>query len=152
MPINWNRSQPAPLALWRLVSANFPQARNLGIFNRRNIAGTNTPSLHAEGRALDIGLRVTDPSEKLVADQLFQAFMDLGAQIGLQEVIWNRRIWSARRPVPHAHTGSNPHTDHIHVGFTRAASQSLEFPILAVRVAIIRTGLEELSAANRTYA
>lgn len=60
MAINWNRAQPAPLALWHLVSANLPQARNLGIFVRRNIAGTNRPSLHSEGRALDIGLRASN--------------------------------------------------------------------------------------------
>lgn len=31
-------------------------------------------------------------------------------------VVWNRQIWSrSRRWVPRAYTGSNPHTDHIHV-------------------------------------
>ena len=50
--MSWDHAQPAPLALWKLVHANFPQTRNLGIYNARNIAGTNTPSLHAEGRAL----------------------------------------------------------------------------------------------------
>ena len=152
MAINWNRSQPAPLALWRLVSANFPQARNLGIFNARNIAGTNRPSLHAEGRALDIGLRVSDGTEEMIGDELFRAFVDLGSSIGLEEVIWDRQIWSSRRSVVHPYTGANPHTDHVHVGFTRAQSQQIGFPVLSVRIASIRTGLEDLNRAFQNYA
>lgn len=152
MAINWNRAQPAPLSLWQLVSANFPQARNLGIFNRRNIAGTTTPSLHAEGRAIDIGLKVSNSTEKTIGDQLFMAFTDLGSQIGLQEVIWNRQIWSDRRTAVHRYTGANPHIDHVHVGFTRVGSQRLDLTLLSFRIASIRTGLEELNAAFQRYA
>lgn len=152
MAVSWNHAQPAPLALWRLVSANFPQARNLGIFNPRNIAGTNRPSLHAEGRALDIGLNVSDGTEKTIGDELFRAFVELASSIGFEEVIWNRQIWSSRRPVVHPHTGADPHTNHIHVGFTRAASQQIGFPVLSLMIAAIRTGLEELNSAFQNYA
>ena len=147
MAINWNGPQPSPLALWRLARINFPQVRNLGIYVRRNIAGTNSPSLHSEGRAIDLGLLVSNPTEKLIGSQIFQAFADLGAQIGLQEVIWNRQIWSEHRPQVRAYTGANPHIDHVHVGFTRDGSQSSDLPLVSLRFAIIRTGLEELSAA-----
>ena len=152
MATNWNGPQPAPLAVWRLATVNFPQVRNLGIYVRRNIAGTATPSLHSEGRAIDLGLNVSDPTEKLIGNQLFQAFVDLGQQTGIQEVIWNRQIWSDLRPNVRAYTGANPHSDHVHVGFTRTGSQSSNLPLLALRFAIIRTGLEELSAAYRNKA
>jgi hypothetical protein len=54
--INWKKAQPAPFVLWHWVAVSFPVTRNLGIYSNRNVAGTNTPSAHAEGRALDIGL------------------------------------------------------------------------------------------------
>src|SRR5947209_3262117 len=113
--INWKQAQPAPLALWRLVHANFPETRNLGIFNDRNVAGTNIKSAHAEGRALDIGLKVSKPSQKRLGDGLFQALFETGTHMGLDHVIWNHRIWSREKGGPRAYHGVNPHTDHIHV-------------------------------------
>ena len=144
-PRQWNGPQPAPRALWNLVHANFPQTRFDGIYNPRNIAGTNIPSLHAEGRALDIGLKVTVPIEKTIGDGLFEMFVDLAGQMGIQEVIWNRQIWSTRRPVVHHYTGHDPHTGHIHAGFTRDASQRTLMPnALLIRIAVLRTGLEDI--------
>ena len=149
----WNGPQPAPRALWDIIHANFPQARFDGIYNPRNIAGTNTRSLHAEGRALDIGLSVGNPTEKTIGDSLFQIFVDTAAQAGFQEIIWNRQIWSSAHPNIHHYTGQNPHTDHVHVGFTRQASQQTSMPgILLIRIAMLRTGLEDLSNALSTYA
>jgi hypothetical protein len=144
----WNGPQPAPKALWTLIHANFPQTRFDGIYNPRNIAGTNTPSLHAEGRALDIGLDVRKPAEKMIGDGLFKIFVDVAVQTGLEEVIWNRQIWSTRNPHIHPYTGHSPHTDHVHVGFTRQASQQTTFPgILLIKIAQLRTGIEDLSRA-----
>jgi len=31
--INWNKEQPAPRAVWDLISSRFPNVRNLGIYN-----------------------------------------------------------------------------------------------------------------------
>lgn len=149
----WNGPQPAPKALWQLIHANFPQSRNDGIYNDRNIAGTQTKSLHAEGRALDIGLDVTNASDKLVADRLFDAFIDSAVEIGLQEIIWNRQIWSSAKPSVHVYTGHDPHTGHIHVGFTREASQQTMFPqSFLVRIGILRTGLDEITQSMRNLA
>jgi hypothetical protein len=47
-------------------------------------------------------------------------------RFGIQELIWNRHIWTSERAdedwrdynVP---AGGSPHTDHIHVGLTRRA-------------------------------
>lgn len=91
---------------------------------------------------------MSNPTQKVIGDQLFQAFVDLGPQMGLQEVIWNRQIWSTGVPHVHHYTGKNPHTDHVHVGFTRAGSQNTSFPLLMIRIAQIRTGLEELAGAG----
>jgi hypothetical protein len=148
--IDWNRPQPAPKALWHLIHPNFPQTRNDGIYNDRNIAGTNTKSLHAEGRALDIGLMVSRPDEKLIGDQLFDTFIEFAALVGFQEIIWNRKIWSTTKQTVHSYTGHDPHTGHIHAGFTRAASQQTNLPNpFVVRIAAVRTGIEDLARANR---
>lgn len=150
---NWSGPQPAPKALWGMIQANFPVARNLGIFNRRNIAGTTTPSLHSEGRALDIGLNAFDATEVVIGDRLFQIFCDLGQTMQLEEAIWRRQIWSARRPLIHPYTGHSAHTDHVHVGFTQVGSQQTTMPALfAFRVAQLRTGLEDLRPGTANLA
>src|SRR5258708_19722536 len=92
------------------------------------IAVKNAACVHGEGRALDIGLSVSVPIEKTIGDQLFDMFIDLAGEMGLQEVIWNREIWSTQRPVKHHYTGHDPHTDHIHVAFTRDASHRSLIP------------------------
>jgi hypothetical protein len=143
--IDWNRPQPAPMALYQYMHANFPACRNMGIFNHRLVAGTNTLSHHAEGRALDIGLRAAVQNEKWLADKLFEIFVKGANSKDIDEIIWNRQIWSAKRPFVHPHRGSNPHADHIHVGFTREGSQKTAFAHLFIlRIPTLRTGMEDL--------
>ena len=97
---------------------------------------------------MDIGLLANRPTEKTIGDGLFQAFIDVAGQIGVEEVIWNRQIWSTRNPRIHAYHGHSPHTDHVHVGITRAASQQTQFPVmLHIKIGELRTGLEDLSKA-----
>jgi flagellar protein FlgJ len=147
MKVNWHRAQPLPTALARYLKVNFLQISQTGIYNDRNVAGTTTKSAHAEGRALDIHLNVSRPDEKLIADNLYRIFIEVAYQSGIDNVIWNRRIWS-RTKGQHAYHGQNPHTDHIHVEFTRPGSQSTIWPLLDMKVAQLRTGLEELSRAQ----
>jgi hypothetical protein len=142
---NWSGPQPAPKAMWQVIHSNFPIVRNLGIYNKRVVAGTHTLSHHSEGRALDIGLSALRPDEKELGDALFDLFIASTRELRLDEVIWNRRIWSAARPHVHAHTGQNPHTNHIHIGYTRPGSQATTVPsIVRMRIAALRTGLEDL--------
>jgi hypothetical protein len=90
---DWARNQPAPTQAIRMIQANFPHVRNLGIYVCRNVKGTSTKSAHSEGRALD----------------------------------------------------------HIHVEWTRDGSQFERLRFLELQIAILRTGLEDLSRnANRT--
>jgi hypothetical protein len=147
--IDWSKPQPAALALWHLIHSNFPQVRNDGIYNDRDIAGTHIKSLHAEGRAIDLALRVSVPNEKLIGDQLFWAFREAAKDVGFQELIWNRQIWSTTKAAVHAYAGHDPHTGHIHAGFTRAASQQRILPgKFAVLIAAVRTGIEDLAKPN----
>lgn len=144
---DWNKPQPAPKALWDIVHANFPRARNLGIFNKRNVAGTNKASSHSEGRALDIGLLAASPEERGLGDQLFRIFIANVAELGMSNVIWNRHIWSTTLPTVRHYTGKNKHVDHVHIEFTRAGSQWTDFPRTRLAISTLRTGIEDLSQA-----
>ena len=145
--INWHKAQPLPSALAKYLKANFLQISQTGIYNDRNVAGTNKKSSHAEGRALDIHLSVSRPDEKLIADSLFRIFVEAAYETGIDNVIWNGVIWSRARG-RHHYNGQNPHRDHIHVEFTRPGSQLTLWRLLDLKVAQLRTGLEELSRAQ----
>lgn len=132
----------------RLLRANFPSITQTGIYNDRNIAGTNRRSAHAEGRALDVHLNAAEPNERLLADQLAAALVRKAGRLGIDNVIWNRRIWSVAHPRWRPYSGASPHTDHIHIEFTRTGSQGADVRAIEVEVAIIRTGLEELAQSR----
>jgi hypothetical protein len=143
----WKGPQPAPRHFGRLLRANFPQITQTGIYNDRNVAGTSKKSSHAEGRALDIHLSAQDPDQKSLGDQLFQAVILRARSIGVHNVIWNRQIWSVEQPRRRIYHGQNPHTDHLHVEFTRQGSQLSQQQMLnaiLIEVGTIRTGIEDL--------
>jgi hypothetical protein len=150
--VNWDRPQPAPLALFRFIHANFPVVRNSGIYNHRTVAGTNVLSHLAEGRAIDLGLLVGRPNEKLLGDRLFRIFIDNAAELEVDELIWNHVIWSKQKQFEHSYRGVDPHTNHIHVGYTRDGSQKTAIPSkMMISVAILRTGLEDLARQAPGY-
>jgi len=144
--INWSGPQPAPAYLSRLLTANFPQISQTGIYNNRNVAGSNKKSSHAEGRALDFHLDATDPSQKALGDRLFDAIIRKAESIGVDNVIWNRQIWSTQRQVAgkRKYEGKNPHTDHVHVEFTRQGSQLEALDAILIEVGVLRTGYDDL--------
>jgi hypothetical protein len=150
MAIDWNKPQPAPKALWKLVHTNFPGLRFLGIYNKRNVRGGTTPSAHAEGRALDIGALVTIPLEKEIGDGLFKIFIDNATELGIEHAIWNRQIWSTTKGGPRNYKGADPHTNHIHVAFSQASSQTTNFPKTSFAIAAFRSGLDDLKKYRRT--
>lgn len=150
--INWAQDQPAPKFTIRTIRLNFPYARNLGIYVPRNVNGTSQPSSHAEGRALDVGLSAMDPSEKFLGDQLFQVLIQSALQSGIDNVIWNRTIWSRSQggPRPFVGTYSNgapkdPHTNHIHIEWTKPGSQMQRLDFLEQQINILRGGMEEIA-------
>lgn len=87
--------------------------RNGGIYNRRPVRGGHSWSLHAVGRAADLMV----PNKQL-GDEIFLRLIRGASKLGIAEVIWNRSRWTFENGLKR-YTGSNPHTDHLHVGFTR---------------------------------
>jgi hypothetical protein len=117
--------QSGTLALGRAIRTVFPELLALtpvyGCFNRRKVAGTSTWSLHAEGRALDVGVGPADDDIgwalacELVANRAFY---------GVQRVIWDAHIWSVERidEWRGVSPGTNPHHDHVHLEQYREAA------------------------------
>lgn len=119
-------SQPGTraLAAWVLGAYGELGARNLGIYNCRPIRGTNrTTSLHGEGRAWDAGFAVGDPDANVLANALVAHSQELGIQC----VIYERLIWSARYPDSgwRKYNGTNPHLDHLHIEQTWVGANNL---------------------------
>jgi hypothetical protein len=137
MPINWNQEQPAPKELRGLLKNTFPEIKlkvpdgkggmmiNYQIYIVRNVAGSNNASDHSEGRAIDIYLEAGDTGEKKIADYLYQVFINSADDMGISYVIWNREWWKKSTGQKEPYTGSNPHTNHIHVSWSRDGSQKI---------------------------
>jgi hypothetical protein len=111
------------LMAWYLGAYGAMGAKNLGIYNCRNIAGSQSLSLHGEGRACDLGVPVGQGWAKTLADALVAHSGELGVQL----VIHDRKVWSGRRPFDswRDYTGSNPHRDHLHVELSWKGAREL---------------------------
>ncbi len=107
----------------RLLRA-YPGTRSLGIVRACRIGGK---SEHKEGRAFDWGVNAKTASGRAKVES-FKTWLlktdkygnkyAMARRTGIMYVIWNKRIWSASRPtVWRTYTGSNPHTDHVHISF-----------------------------------
>lgn len=97
---------------------------NSGIYNCRSVRGGSAPSLHGEGRACDLGIR---PYSASYGTALAQALVDHHEALGVQLVIWNRRIWSVNKRSQgwRPYGGQSPHTDHLHVELTWDVARTL---------------------------
>lgn len=107
--------------------------------------GKGQASLHAEGRALDWQLDVTDPKDAKAAERLIRlllapdrtgAAQALARRMGLEEIIWDCGYLSVGMTQFSAYSAcydkqgrrlkrvdpTTAHRDHIHFGFTRAGA------------------------------
>jgi peptidoglycan hydrolase-like protein with peptidoglycan-binding domain len=117
---------------------------SLGIFNCRTARGSTSLSHHAEGRAIDVGIPTISPTMADAAKgmQVAETLGSCGKRLGLDHLIYNRRIWSARTPTGREYTGVHPHLDHIHAGLTRQAAANLTYATLQ---AVIGDGVGQLA-------
>jgi hypothetical protein len=85
-------------SLYDLIEQRFPEVSMGGIFNPRNIAGTNTPSEHAYGAAVDLMVGSNNLGD------LIYKFLNrprIEDRFGYSNVLWERP----------------DHWNHLHVGW-----------------------------------
>lgn len=102
-------------------------AVNSGIYNCREVRGGGSYSLHAEGRADDLGVRPYKGSYGAAFAEKCRLY---SGELGLQLGIWNRGYWSGSYPdrgwMPYS--GVSPHEDHIHLELSWASARTLTVP------------------------
>jgi hypothetical protein len=111
--------------------------RSLGIYNCRPVRGSTSLSIHACGRAVDLGVPVSVAGHRVMVDFLTR-LAPHAKSLGIQLVIFSRTSGSARNPWPTAYGGVHPHEDHAHVELNGAAARSLTLATLRARVGDLR--------------
>ncbi|MDP1441901.1 transglycosylase SLT domain-containing protein [Priestia megaterium] len=97
-------------AWYRKVKDKFGPTRFMGAYNNRNVRGGSSKSMHAYGRAFDIG---GSASTMAKIAEWARTHMN-----NLQYAIYNRRIAGPGMGKPWRHySGQNPHYDHVHLDF-----------------------------------
>jgi hypothetical protein len=119
-------AKPGVEAFRDTLLRTYSWTRSLGIVRACNVGGR---SEHKEGRALDWGVNVTstrdvaavnDVLKWLFATDKYGNKHAMARRLGIQYVIWNRRIWGAYSASQgwRTYTGASPHTDHVHFSFS----------------------------------
>ena len=126
---------PAPkkgtVAFANLLLRTYPSSRSLGI---SRACGSGGQSEHKEGRAFDWGMSVRSTRDRAAVKALFTWLMKtdrhgnryaMARRLGIQYMIWNRRIWGAYSADRgwRKYTGANPHTDHVHFSLSWAGAR-----------------------------
>src|SRR5512145_2439921 len=115
-------AKPGTSAFANLLLRTYPSSRSLGISRSCGVGGK---SEHKEGRAFDWGVSVHRAGDRASVRALMKWLLKRDAygnryamarRLGIQYMIWNRRIWGAYAAGSgwRKYTGSNPHTDHVH--------------------------------------
>ena len=124
---------PGARDMFQFLNHWWPRGEFEGIYSCRTIGTTGQYSLHAEGRAIDFHLVAANAADKaagvairkfFLADDSAGAHWAMARRFGIQELIWNKHIWTSERAgegwrdynVP---PGGDDHTTHVHVGLTR---------------------------------
>ena len=119
------RPMPGALALYSWLQGRWPVGHSVGIYNCRPVRGRQSMSIHSEGRAVDFGMPVHGGRAHPQGIEIVRALGEQGERWGVQAVIWNRRIWSARSPNGRPYRGTASHVDHLHIELNRRAAVAL---------------------------
>jgi hypothetical protein len=145
----WDRAQPAPLAVWNLIHPRFPNLRfeGFGIYNPGH-------GDHGEGRALDLGrLLVSEPEEHVLALGLIRVFQTVKTEMSWSYLIYDQDIYYSDIRGQQRGGFVGDHTNHIHVSWSRANSQTVLFPQLIRELDFLATGggVEDEGSQSSVY-
>jgi hypothetical protein len=124
--------KPGTLALRSLLLAHFPNTGSAGISRDCAVGGR---SEHKEGRAFDWSANVTNAGQRASVEAFFAELFAtdqyghkhaMARRMGIMYVIWNHSIWSAYEADAgwQPYTGTNPHTDHVHISLSWAGARA----------------------------
>jgi hypothetical protein len=95
----------------------------LGCFNNRPIRGTtDTLSVHAEGRAIDLFPTIGSPTMYVLVSWL----TDSAPELGVQLIIYDRQVWTFAQGWRDYTGPAGEHLDHAHIELTRSAAALLD--------------------------
>jgi len=120
-------------AFANMLLRTYPSSRSLGIVRSCSVGGS---SEHKEGRAFDWGVSAYSATDRANVAALMQWLLKtdrygnrhaVARRLGIQYMIWNRRIWGAYSASSgwRAYTGASPHTDHVHFSLSWAGARKL---------------------------
>ncbi|MGH3355788.1 MAG: hypothetical protein ACRDOJ_07805, partial [Nocardioidaceae bacterium] len=115
-------AKPGTTAFANLLLRTYRSSRSLGIVRGCGVGGT---SEHKEGRAFDWGVSIHSARDRRAVRSVMEWLLKrdrhgnryaMARRLGIQYMIWNRRIWGAYSASSgwRRYTGSSPHTDHVH--------------------------------------
>lgn len=120
-------ARPGTVALGAYLEDNFPKTYVMNIYSCREIFGGSGYSHHAEGRADDHGVPTTPSGGAItsIGMPIIELIGPHGRALGIDHMIYNRKIWTAAAPSGKYYSGKHPHRDHWHIGLTRTAAELL---------------------------
>ncbi len=84
------------------------------------------PSLHGEGRALDVGFALEHDMPGPGGKRLVRLLRKYGEELGIQYIAWDGRGYSAKVPGGATWNVTSPHLDHVHCDQNWSKSASLD--------------------------
>lgn len=111
------KAQSGSVALMKYTLEKFPYARSMGIYACRDVRGGSSLSIHACGRALDVGIPVlsTGRANTELGNPIVKFFDQFSTQFGIMGQIYNRVRYDRGDPRGAYYGGVHPHYDHDHV-------------------------------------
>lgn len=124
-------AKPGAVSFRDFILKTYPTTGDYGITRACSIGGT---SEHKEGRAWDWKVNYYNTAQRDIADTVIDWLLDTdqhgnacanARRLGMMYFIWNSKIWGSYRSPNSlcasagwkAYTGTNPHTDHVHVSW-----------------------------------
>jgi hypothetical protein len=99
------------------------QTKGLGVYNNRPIRNGRSLSVHAEGRALDIGVPVSSDT----GDRLYKVLKNAAKALGIQQILWDGKGWRCDRgEFKTSPKVAELHKDHLHIELNRMAASQLK--------------------------
>ena len=126
-------AKPGVVAWRDQLLRTYSWTRSLGIVRGCDVGGR---SEHKEGRAFDWGVNASSARDVAAVNDLFAWLFAtdrfgnkhaMARRLGIQYVIWNRRIWGSYSASQgwRTYTGASPHTDHVHFSFSWPGANKL---------------------------